>query len=180
MLLERLLDLQDRGVIVLTREGQVRRMTVKARRWLVDYFVESEGCRDRLPERLTRWMNQQPAILAKERKDAVPSKPFVMEKGGKHLVVRLASEFGHLVLILEERRTSLEPTLLRPLGLTPRETEVLVWVAQGKTNSDIARILGGSPRTIATHLQHIYHKLGVETRIAAVMRALSFVSDQQM
>lgn len=55
--------------------------------------------------------------------------------------------------------------------LTPREREVLEWLAAGKTNRDIAEILGARPRTVEKHLERIYQKLGVETRTAAVMRA---------
>lgn len=51
--------------------------------------------------------------------------------------------------------------------LTPRELEVLAWIARGKTNRDIAEILGMSPRTVNKHLEHIFVKLGVETRAAA-------------
>ena len=57
--------------------------------------------------------------------------------------------------------------------LTPREREVLDWVAAGKTNRDIAAILEASPRTVEKHLERIYEKLGVETRTAAAMRAVS-------
>jgi DNA-binding CsgD family transcriptional regulator len=56
--------------------------------------------------------------------------------------------------------------------LTGREREVLRWLAGGKTDRDIADILGISPRTVNKHLQRIYEKLGVETRTAAVVRAL--------
>jgi len=56
-------------------------------------------------------------------------------------------------------------------ALTAREAEVMVWVARGKTNRDIAEILGMSPRTVNKHLEHIYEKLGVETRTAAVAAA---------
>ncbi len=59
--------------------------------------------------------------------------------------------------------------------LTPREREVLDWVAAGKTNRDVAAILGASPRTVEKHLERIYEKLGVETRTAAVMRAIERV-----
>ena len=51
--------------------------------------------------------------------------------------------------------------------LTPREMDVLAWIARGKTNRDIAEILGMSPRTVNKHLEHIFVKLGVETRAAA-------------
>jgi len=56
-------------------------------------------------------------------------------------------------------------------SLTPRETEVLTWLAKGKTNRDIADILGMSHRTVNKHLEHIYEKLGVETRAAAAALA---------
>ena len=52
-------------------------------------------------------------------------------------------------------------------ALTPREMEVLTWVARGKTNRDIAEILGMSHRTVNKHLEHVFEKLGVETRSAA-------------
>lgn len=62
-----------------------------------------------------------------------------------------------------------------PPTLTPREGEVLTWLACGKTDGEIAGLLGLSPRTVHKHLEHMYIKLGVETRTAAVMRALSSV-----
>jgi DNA-binding NarL/FixJ family response regulator len=57
--------------------------------------------------------------------------------------------------------------------LTSREVEVLHWVACGKTNRDIGDILGLSPRTVNKHLEHVYVKLGVETRTAAAAVAMS-------
>jgi len=56
--------------------------------------------------------------------------------------------------------------------LTEREREVLQWLGSGKTDKDIGGILAISPRTVHKHLQSIYAKLGVETRTAAVMRAM--------
>lgn len=58
-----------------------------------------------------------------------------------------------------------------PWRLTAREREILDWLATGKTNRDIADIIGAKRRTVEKHLEHIYEKLGVETRTAAVMRA---------
>lgn len=58
------------------------------------------------------------------------------------------------------------------LGLTPREIEVLTWVASGKTNPEIASILGVARRTVHHHLENIYRKLGVETRTAAAAALL--------
>jgi DNA-binding CsgD family transcriptional regulator len=54
--------------------------------------------------------------------------------------------------------------------LSPREAEVLEWVAQGKTNAEIGGLLGVSPRTVQKHLEHVYDKLGVRSRAAAAIR----------
>ncbi|NCE89696.1 response regulator [Pseudomonas sp. L13] len=63
--------------------------------------------------------------------------------------------------------------------LTGREVEVLRWVACGKTNRDIGTILDLSPRTVNKHLEHVYVKLGVETRTAATCVALSAITDSR-
>jgi DNA-binding NarL/FixJ family response regulator len=70
--------------------------------------------------------------------------------------------------------STFEPLLA--LGLTPRVAEVLLWVAQGKTNADIATILGISESTVKKHLLEVFEKLGVETRSAATLRALEVLS----
>jgi DNA-binding NarL/FixJ family response regulator len=67
-------------------------------------------------------------------------------------------------------------TPLRALGLTPRVAEVLLWVAQGKTNPEIATILGISDQTVKKHLMEIFAVLGVETRTAATLKALEMLS----
>ena len=72
--------------------------------------------------------------------------------------------------------SSSEPLL--KLGLTPRAAEALLWLAQGKTNSDIAAILGITESTVKKHVQEMFDKLGVETRGAATLRALETLTAQ--
>jgi DNA-binding NarL/FixJ family response regulator len=62
------------------------------------------------------------------------------------------------------------------LGLTPRVAETLLWLAQGKTNPEIATILGNSESTVKKHVLEIFEKLGVETRTAASLCALEVLS----
>lgn len=66
-----------------------------------------------------------------------------------------------------------QQALWRLWRLTPREAEVLCWLAQGKRNGEIGHLLGVSPRTVQKHLEHIYEKLGVQTRTAAVLYVLT-------
>ncbi len=91
------------------------------------------------------------------------------------LVARRFAEPGRndlVLLVLEEPNTPPGPAALLTLGLTPREAEVLYWMAQGKSNPDIATILGASVRTVHKHAEHIFQKLGLETRGAATVAAL--------
>jgi DNA-binding NarL/FixJ family response regulator len=62
------------------------------------------------------------------------------------------------------------------LGLTPRVAETLLWLAQGKTNPEIATILGNTESTVKKHVLEVFEKLGVETRTAASLRALEVLS----
>jgi DNA-binding NarL/FixJ family response regulator len=68
------------------------------------------------------------------------------------------------------------PEPLLKLGLTPRAAETLLWLSQGKTNSDIATILGITESTVKKHVQEIFEKVGVETRGAATVRALEVLN----
>jgi DNA-binding CsgD family transcriptional regulator len=76
-----------------------------------------------------------------------------------------ANEF--LLRLAKDSSTDTPAEFSSALGLTSREGEVLSWLSKGKTNRDIAQILGLSPRTVDKHLEQIYSKLGVENRTAA-------------
>jgi DNA-binding NarL/FixJ family response regulator len=65
--------------------------------------------------------------------------------------------------------------LATSLGLTMREAEVLLWGSYGKSSGDISDVLEISPRTVQKHLEHVYEKLGVETRSAAVAIAIRVI-----
>jgi DNA-binding NarL/FixJ family response regulator len=67
------------------------------------------------------------------------------------------------------------PAPLLTLGLTQREAEVLLWVAQGKSNGEIGTILQAAENTIKRHLQNIFEKIGVDSRHAATVRALELL-----
>lgn len=83
------------------------------------------------------------------------------------------SESGdHLIRILSEMDVDEHLILKNNFDITPRESDVFVWLAKGKTNREIAQILSMSPRTVNKHLEQLFRKLGVENRTAAATMAL--------
>ena len=72
--------------------------------------------------------------------------------------------------VFDNDRRSLEA--FASLELTPREAEVLLWISRGKSNHDIAVILGAKTGTICKHVEHIFGKLNVENRTTAAVIAL--------
>jgi len=89
------------------------------------------------------------------------------------LNVRRFTEPGRddtVMLVIEEEHAPPGPAALRVLGLTPRQAEVAYWVAQGKTNPEIAMILETSPRTIDKHMERILERLGIENRATLIVR----------
>jgi len=168
----RTLDQLHRGVIVLDSEYRVRMMNDQARRLLMECFGEcGDASRRLLPEQLRLWLRHQSSLV--DSVDSLqPRIPLVIEREGKQIEFRLISDSGRNLLLVEERRNSTDPRALLRLGLTHREVEVLAWVAEGKTNLEIAMILALSPRTVQKHMEHVMAKLGVETRTAAARVAL--------
>jgi len=162
------------GSVILDLTDRIRFASSGAHQMLIDYFGQSACHRDHLPEMLERWVQHQERKL--DQPDEGPSSraPMVTRRAGKALIVRLVGESDQRRLLLEEhvKDFTLRADVLP--GLTRRESEVLSWVSQGKTNSEVANILGISRRTVDTFLSRTYQKLGVETRMAAVMRMIKF------
>ncbi len=163
----------DRGVIGLTPDGRVRFICDQARSWVKEHFGSPMQRGSRLPKAFASWIHQQVALLAMGDGALPRQHALIVEREAGRLIVGCYSASGQLLLIIEEQQTTSQPRPLEHFGLTPREVEVLDWVAQGKTNCDIATILGNQPRTVAKHLERIYQKLGVETRTAATRLVLT-------
>ena len=78
------------------------------------------------------------------------------------------------MLLIQKRTQEWDlDSLKTSFGLTAREAEILMWISRGKTNKDVGLILNTSPRTVNKHLEHVFEKLGVPTRTAAVAKVLS-------
>ena len=161
------------GAIVVTSEGEVQFMTPRGEQLLSQYF--SSHAPLSLPEPLQHWFKHQISLLTSKGKVPSPCLPLHIEQAGKQLLVRIISDLigeQYLVVLEEQKLPSSSIASLELLGLTKREAEVLFWVAKDKSNAAIAKVLDGSTGTVRKHLEHIYRKLSVQTRTAAVMLAI--------
>jgi DNA-binding CsgD family transcriptional regulator len=168
----------ESGIVVLDRTGNVELCTEQARLWLTRYCPEGFPRRKLdLPATVAGWVQAQLREV-EEAAGAVllPAgnrEKLILTQGESFLSVNLIIDHGrgqHL-LVLEEESLRAPPSTLSGMGLTARETEVLTWVAQGKTNPEIGLILGMSGRTVQKHLEHVFEKLGVESRTGAILKA---------
>jgi DNA-binding response OmpR family regulator len=156
-------DVAGFGVVLVDARGRVAWRSPQAAAWLQ---TQEEGAQSgRLPDAV------YPAL--EDDTDQL-----LLNVGGVQLSVRNMGRvgIGETMLLLERRSANASsPSRLASAALTPRETEVLSWLAKGKTNRDIGDILGMSHRTANKHLEHIFEKLGVETRAAAAALATGHV-----
>ena len=106
--------------------------------------------------------------------------PLVIASLDSRLIVRYSEDSrGRQFLFLKEEKVGVCPAEFVRLGLTQREGEVLYWICQGKTNPEIAAVQGISFRTVHKHVEHILAKLGVETRVAAMLIALQALDESE-
>jgi DNA-binding NarL/FixJ family response regulator len=146
-------DVGGHGVLVLDAQGRVAWRSPQAAAWLREFHPGG------LPP---AWASDGPLEHRSVAAD------------GRVLAVRHAGAVGlgeRMLLLRVQAASDALPTRLSTASLTPRETEVLSWIAKGKTNRDVGEILGMSPRTVNKHLEHVFEKLGVETRAAAAALA---------
>ena len=169
-------DLLDyaRDLIILDAEGRVIFITNEARAIMTKYFPNSPRSANRLPDPISHWLARHASNSTLDCIAAPPMPPLIVEGADARLHVRLlpSGATNQQALLLEDEHYSLPVVPLMSLGLTKREAEILSRVADGKTNADIATLCDMNIRTVQKHLEHIYIKLGVETRTAAARRAM--------
>lgn len=75
---------------------------------------------------------------------------------------------------------AIDPRVLNQAGLTPREADVLKWLAEGKSNEEIAILLSISPHTVKGYLKVIFKKISVENRLSAALWAIQTCRHQEL
>jgi DNA-binding CsgD family transcriptional regulator len=160
----------------VTLAGRIVEASPAALRLLARFFLEYTPARQaKLPERLFTWFTRS-RNWGLERPAIQHGPQFTASHLGARLTVHFVPDpdggsAGYL--LMKGDRFNVHAAHLRGLPVTHREREVLALVAAGKSNGEIGTLLATSPRTVQKHLEHIFDKLGVETRTSAALCALS-------
>lgn len=164
-----LLDTLPLALVLVRPPGRIEFATNQARDLMRRYFPGPAKTRH-LPEPLRHWLKEA-TQWAGVPLPAATGRTLRLSNANGKLTVRFIPGSDPVNFLLLEETSAVSPQPLKSLGLTRREAEVLFWVAQGKSSPDISIILGSSARTVHKHLEHIFSKLGVESRTAAAQRA---------
>ena len=161
------LDTLGQNSLAVDTEGNILWSTPNTHSLLAGYGADQQWISDILPTYIAPWLESgalEPLLI-----DDL-SQPLLVKTMDKEL-----SE--ERLLVMEPANKPKEEDLLREkFELTPRESEVLVWISRGKTNQEIAIILDFSPRTVNKHLEQIFRKLGVENRTTAAAVSLKYLN----
>jgi DNA-binding CsgD family transcriptional regulator/PAS domain-containing protein len=157
------------GFIVVDRAWRIRYVNARGLKQLKDYFGEQPG--SVLPARVSSWLQEK---VRPRSTGELPVPDLMVGSDHRSLTVQTVAcgDGTEYRLLLRETVRQLDARPLQSLGLTTREAEVLLWLSQGKSNSEIAIILTAKVRTIAKHLERVFAKLMVENRTAAAHTAL--------
>jgi DNA-binding response OmpR family regulator/DNA-binding CsgD family transcriptional regulator len=161
------LDTAGHYLLTLDLQGHLRWATPQAYQLLTKADAVSDNhLHEKITRELREWLSHKPDIgrqLVLSGLAQALSVEIVSMMDGREYLLRLSA-----VHQIEE-----DTRLLRQqFAVTGREADVLLWVAKGKTNREIAQILDMSPRTVNKHLEQIFRKLGVENRTSAAATTL--------
>jgi DNA-binding NarL/FixJ family response regulator len=165
------LDAFGRFLLAVDGTGKVMWCTPQAARLLGTALsgFDTEGYV--VPSDVRAWLDQSASAPASS-----PPTPIELAAGSasklRLLYVGQVGAEERLLRVIEGEAVSDQAVLKSRLLVTDREAEVLLWIARGKSNRDIAEILSLSPRTVNKHLEQIFTKLGVENRTSAAALAV--------
>ncbi|MBY6210241.1 response regulator [Microbulbifer agarilyticus] len=163
------LDSTGQYLFTVDLAGQLQWATPQTYTLLDNAGALQDGTRQKLLATLQIWLQRDPAVGNKLKLDGFKKTlavVFVERRDATTCLLKLVDDDG----------PAGEEILREKLTLTKRESEVLFWIANGKTNREIGEILEVSPRTVNKHLEGVFSKLGVENRTAAAGIAIRTLS----
>ncbi len=163
------LDSTGQHLMTVDEKGLIRWATPQSYALLAKARADEHWQQQQLAPQVQQWLRHQPEL----------NNQLKLTHLTYSLSVKLVSHQDNgekLLKLVDGERPTGAAMLKLQLNLTERESEVLYWIANGKTNRDTAEILTMSPRTVNKHLEQIFPKLGVENRTAAAGIALRLLA----
>ncbi|WP_371929549.1 response regulator [Phyllobacterium sp. 21LDTY02-6] len=170
------LDAAGRHLLAIGRDGRPRWTTPQATHLMEQTLGRAEEAHRLISDKVAAWLRERAAERAGARDETVEIDGAM---GGLHLTYLGAlTADEYLFRLTLANQASGDELLRQSFGLTQRESEVLLWIAKGKSNRDIGEILNLSARTVNKHLEQIYVKMGVENRATAAVKAAHVLHDR--
>lgn len=170
------LDASGRHLFAVDGTGKILWSTPQAMQLLENFSARGNG-QSFLEGFCQKWFEREPSASTRATGEIISTNgqlslqlAYLGATGPQEFLFRLTT-------INEAGETE---TIRRHFGLTARETDVLHWIARGKSNRDIGEILGLSARTVNKHLEQIYIKLGVENRAAAAIKTMQVLQENSL
>lgn len=163
------LDSTGQHLFTSDRQGHIVWATPQAHALFAKAKASESWKLDVLKTQLSTWLNHSPLA---NQKIALSELDYPLEA----VLIEHRSDNEILFKLVDGQKIAGEEVLKEKLKLTTRESQVLLWLARGKTNREVAQILDMSPRTVNKHLEQIFPKLGVENRTAAAAVAINTLS----
>jgi DNA-binding CsgD family transcriptional regulator len=157
------------SIIALDAAGKVQFCSNLAQQYLESFFAKERPFHHGIPLTVKAWALQELTRFETDEFAVCPPRQFVARVAERTLHIRMANtrEGDGCVLLLRSEDPAVELAKLSYFGLSARSTEVLYWLAKGKTNKEIAIILGMATETVKMHLKDIYLRLHIENRATA-------------
>lgn len=160
------------SALAFDKLGVITWASTTATEILYDSFTIKQTCNTPFNEGILLPETIFKQAIPKIKNDKIPFSDIQVGDNHTGKVVPSSLSNEYMLLIRKNDEEWNLASLKTSFGLTAREAEILMWVSKGKTNKDVGLILETSPRTVNKHLEHIFDKLGVPTRTAAVAKIL--------
>jgi DNA-binding CsgD family transcriptional regulator len=142
------------ATIIVNPQGRILYHVGPGLKWI------GEAASGFLPAEILAWLKRSSPPASG------PALPLASADGEVHIRAVPTTSRERILLVLTLKSGRAPGAMPDDFGLTPREKEVARWICEGKSNAAIAAILGISPRTVHKHVQHIFERTGVESRVA--------------
>lgn len=178
--MQRSMDQRGYGTIVFNRSGKILYCSRRAQESIERFYGSITN--EELPAEIRNWASRALASGGAGTYSSGSLLPFKKHREDVHLTIRISPNHGanEHTLTTDEQSIAVPLDVFKKYGHSQREAEVLSWIAQGKTNPEIAIILNISTKTVAHHVERILSKIGVEGRGGAGAWAQEVLLSERM